>query len=153
MTLNIQFMPEGWLKEIDQIRENCNAANLLKDAGAILRADIESIFWGEGQSVWAPLSPRRLSERADGGLWGGPDPVKLIDTEGLIISWTQPGGDHVEIIDSDSITVGTNLFYAGLQQYGGINEEGFEVPARPVWFRESALYDIADSVVVNLSGE
>jgi len=150
MTLEVQFDCTGWSEMISTMMSNCTIENLLKDAGEILNEDIASQFWEQGDPVWLPLSPRRMEERHRNG---ESDPAILIESGALLRSWSEPGGDHIEIIGSDSITVGSTLFYAELQQYGGANAEQSHVPPRPVRLREEAISQVAEQIIVHLTGE
>lgn len=147
MDLKIQFDGGPWLKLIDQIKKRLDAESLLWDAGEVLREDVRAQFQEQGDPAWEPLSPRRYNERVRDG---NDDPLIMIDTSRLMISWTESGGEHVEVIDTDSIVIGTTVFYADLMQEGGVNDEGFDVPARPVAIREGTVEIIAKQVLEKL---
>lgn len=74
-------------------------------------------FDTQGRGKWEPLSARRISER------GNSEPI-LQDT-GTLKNSILPFSDNNEA------EVSTGISYAALNQYGGINEEGRFVPARP----------------------
>lgn len=150
MTLTIGIDFSGWEIFLDNLKRNCNTEVLLKDADDRFREDIELQFNEQGDPAWEPLSPTRLTERRNNGDY---DPLILIDTGRLMTSWTEPGGDHIALIDSDSIEIGSSLYYAANMQYGGENEEGYIVPSRPVGIRDEALEKIANQILVNLCGE
>ena len=87
---------------------------------------IQENFKSEGtrlpaEDQWPELSAWTISERTSKGYWPG---KKLHQTGDLI------GSMHSEY-DKNTAKAGTNKDYAEINNFGGINDKGFSVPARP----------------------
>ena len=148
LSLSIDADFSSWIKLLEDIQVNCNAENLLSDAGKLMTTDVGNQFLEQGDPDWEPLSEKRIRIRARKNSL---NLLTLIDTGSLLRSWiSDTSTDHVMIVDDESITVGTNKPKAALLQGGGQNEDGAYVPARPIRFREQVVEEIANSVLGKL---
>lgn len=148
MDLKVTIDVSGWESLIQDIKNNLNGDQLLARSSQLIRDDISKQFIDQGTPAWKPLSEMRFRQRAKKN---SANLLILIDSGSLLTSWvsTEVAG-HVEVITTDSITVGTSLEKAEVLHGGGVNKKGFYVPARPVVWSENVLQSIAESVAERL---
>ncbi|HKV94886.1 MAG TPA: phage virion morphogenesis protein [Candidatus Angelobacter sp.] len=121
--------------------------SLLKIAGAVMRSSIEQTFRDQGSPAgsWPALAPSTL-KRGKGG----------IGRKMLIQSGRMKNSINY-LVEGNTLTIGTNLRYAAIQQKGGIagrkgpfkkkNGRRPFIPARPfVVFRPEDPQRIADAM-------
>lgn len=148
MELKVTIDVSGWESLIQSIKDNLNGDHLLSDSPQLIRNDISNQFTSQGTPAWKPLSEMRFRQRA---AKDSTNFLILIDSGSLLASWvsTETSG-HVEIVTTDSLTIGTSLDKAAILHGGGTNSKGFYVPARPVVWSENVLQSIAESVAGHL---
>jgi phage gpG-like protein len=108
----------GLLAKIATVKSNIPLA--LKAVGTYVLLEASQTIVNQGYGAWAPF--KKLPKRAHQLLW---------DTGTLLRSLTPNGASNVLEVSSNSVTVGTNVLYAGYQQDG--TRRG--IPPRPylVW--------------------
>jgi phage gpG-like protein len=90
-------------------------------------------FDSEGDGDWTPLhQSTRPSRRVN------PDAPMLRDSDQLYNSVTGQGRGAVRRVSRRSLERGTSLLHAHLQQEGGINDAGRQVPAREFLYMDEA---------------
>lgn len=130
---------------------NANFKPLLKQFIPVVREQVQANF--------------DLSETADGTAWPehapstvaryGPHPL-LILSGALERAATEAGANHVELIESNSLTYGvTGIKYAAVQNYGSAGRfEGDDYHAGPIPAREyMAIGEDAEDELVELAGD
>ncbi len=93
-------------------------------AGTMENAVLEN-FEKEGRPAWAGIKPRRPKKGNNGS---------VIQRDGKILNDTGNLKNSITAaFDNDSATVGTNLEYAAIHQFGGMAGRGrkVKIPARP----------------------
>lgn len=81
---------------------------------------------------WPELSDWTINEREYKGYWPG----KKLHQTGILVNSIHP--EH----DSTTASAGTNVPYAEINHFGGINDGGFYIPPRP--FMELIDQDMED---------
>lgn len=136
-----------------------------KKIAQILRDDALRQFQSGGSPGWAPLSPRTIARKRRLGYPRlnrrgmaprmmlqrgnfGPENI-LMMTGALLTSWTREDDPHhVEEIEATSVSIGSDLEYAGTHQYGGPGQgwNGSDIPARPINVSKEAVDKIAELI-------
>jgi len=135
----------------------------------ILRLDALRQFQVGGDPAWTPLSPWTIKEKARLGYprlnrFGkvplmatqngafGPQNI-LIRTTALMSSWTNALDlHHVEEITDTSVSIGSDLKYAGTMQKGSDKGwHGSKIPARPINLTDIAQTKIKDLIETELA--
>lgn len=133
----------------------------------VLREDALAQFQAGGSPHWAPLSPRTIARKEALGYPRlnrrglipramiqrgnfGPSNI-LMMTGDLLQSWTRDTDPHhVEEIDDQMVSIGSDLIYAGTHQNGGEGWKGSEIPARPIRITDSAKAKISELIEQNI---
>ncbi len=120
-----------------QLSDFSSSMAMIADDVREMAAEQFSSAGASGGTLWAELAPSTLKrKRGEGGI--------LVNSGALLDSLTDPESpDHVEVIDGQSLAIGTDLSYATFQQSGagwGFGEtslppaprHGHGVPMRPL---------------------
>lgn len=86
----------------------------------MMRQQFDEQFRSEGAAGsggWAPLAPSTVESKAMSGL----SPEILQGTGRLMAALTRRGGDHIEIVEPDGLTIGAYSEYGGFHQSGTVN--------------------------------
>lgn len=123
-----------------RLRANLRAG--LADAADELEAAIPAAF-ARGDSAWADLAILTQVERAREGR--GPNSPKLVRRGSYRASFKGVSGDRFAGVGSDDARF-------ELLNDGGVNERGFEVPARPVEIDGATAAAAVDALTRRLTG-
>lgn len=116
MKINVTTtMEEGLTELVARIRQAREEVS--REVAEEYLNDVENTFHEEGPG-WPELSDMRKQQRGDDG-----HPI-LQDTGNLFTSF------EVQEIGEGKYQVGTDVSYASLMEFGGRNEQDFEVPER-----------------------
>lgn len=128
-----------------------DAAQVFSEFGASLESeDLRPVFESMVDTVNDGIGDNFANARGPLGSWPphaeltiklyGPHPL-LILTGAMLASLTKRNTEsRIEIFGDRSLEIGTDLFYARVQQYGGGN-----IPARPyVWLAKPYIDELAE---------
>jgi phage gpG-like protein len=126
----------------------------------IMRDDALSQFQASGIPAWAPLAPSTIAQKAGQGYprlsRSGLSPTSLMQlgafgpqnilerTGALLSSWTSGSDpDHIEVLERDSVWIGSSKFYAEFHQSDAPRKK---LPRRPIVVTDQARERIARTI-------
>jgi len=125
-------------KQLDSLKEKYqDLSPLMLTLSEDLLFAVQENFETEGTRLpvdkqWPELSEWTISERTSKGYWPG----KKLHQTGILVN-----SIHPEYSSSEAVA-GTNVPYAEINHFGGMNDEGFYIPPRP--FMELIDQDMED---------
>lgn len=129
---------DSFLQGIADTVTRPDVPDAMQAALGVTKADLVAGFQtstAPNGTVWAPLKHPRPPGH-------NPDPRPLIDTGSLQDSVGYQGPDHIEGVSGEGFTLGTSMYYAGVNQEGSKKKN---IPARPfMGFSEKPLETTAD---------
>jgi phage virion morphogenesis protein len=97
-------------RALEMLRVSClDASPVMRVIAGDMERAVEKNFRSEGRPAWLGLAPGTIAGRIKSGTWPG----KILQRTGQLASSIEAHSD------STSATVGTNLAYAAIQQFGG----------------------------------
>lgn len=95
---------------LEMLRVSClDASPAMRAIAGDMERAVEKNFASQGRPAWLGLAPGTIAGRIKGGTWPG----KILQRTGQLASSIESRSD------STSATVGTNLAYAAIHQFGG----------------------------------
>lgn len=155
-------------RSLEMLRVSClDASPVMRVIAGDMERAVEKNFQSEGRPAWLGLHPGTIAARVKSGTWPG----KILQRTGQLASSIEAHSD------STSATVGTNLKYAAIHQFGGktrahtitarkakalhfggvfrrsVHHPGARIPARPfLALDRSDERQIQESVLLFLTG-
>jgi len=97
-------------RALEMLRVSClDASPVMRVIAGDMERAVEKNFQSQGRPAWLGLAPGTIAGRIKNGTWPG----KILQRTGQLASSIETRSD------STSATVGTNLVYAGIHQFGG----------------------------------
>lgn len=97
-------------RALEMLRVSClDASPVMRVIAGDMERAVEKNFRSEGRPAWLGLAPGTIAGRVKQGTWPG----KILQRTGQLASSVETHSD------STSATVGTNLKYAAIHQFGG----------------------------------
>lgn len=153
---------------LEMLRVSClDASPIMRVIAGDMERAVEKNFASQGRPAWLGLAPGTIASRIRNGTWPG----KILQRTGQLAASIETRSD------STSATVGTNLVYAGIHQFGGktrahtitarkgkalafggifrrsVRHPGSHIPARPfLALDRSDERQIQESVLLFLQG-
>jgi phage virion morphogenesis protein len=166
--IGLKIDAERVTRSMEMLRVSClDASPAMRAVQGDMERAVEKNFASQGRPAWVGLTPGTIAARIRRGTWPG----KILQQSGQLAASIEGRSD------STSVTVGTNLVYAAIQQLGGktrahtitarkakvlhfggvfrrqVHHPGSKIPARPFLALDTDdEVQIARSVLLFLQG-